>query len=262
VPVPEQAGRGTGHYRLLWGGEQPADGVIAIPFVRRAGHDLPGRAPQPPGAPADFPTSYQSDTLWNYEAGVKGRWLDGRITAAVDGFWIDWTNIQQFILVNTFTVTGNGGKARSRGVEASVTAEPVKGLNLTADFTSTQATFLEANPALSIIAGQPLPYTARWTAGVTANYQVPISANWNGLIGGDFQYKSASYTFDSFKEDGYALLGLHVGARAHEWTVTAYVKNVANQYRIVSAISPATQIPFEALVTEPRTGGISVSKGF
>jgi iron complex outermembrane recepter protein len=252
------ADKGTYLASISW---KPTDATLL--YARATSGYRPGGVrTQPPGAPADFPTSYQSDTLWNYETGVKGRWLDGRITAAVDGFWIDWSNIQQYIIVNTFGVTGNGGKARSRGVEASVTAEPVQGLNLTADLTSTHATFLEGNPALSIMAGQPLPYTARWTGGVTANYQIPISANWRGFVGGDFQYKSASYTIDRFKEDGYALFGLHVGARTPEWTVMAYVKNLANQYRIVSANSPATQIPFEALVTEPRTFGMSVSRSF
>jgi outer membrane receptor protein involved in Fe transport len=240
---------------------KPLDNMLL--YARAAsGYRPGGTRPIPPGAPADFSTTYQSDTLWNYEAGVKGRWLDGRLTANADGYWIDWTDIQQYVLVNSFTVTGNGGKARSRGVEASMTAEPVKGLDLTADFTSTDARFLEANPALNILQGQRLPYTGKWTSGVTANYSVPVIAGWNGFVGGDFQYKSASITIDRFKEDGYALLGLHAGARTSSLTVTAYVRNLTGQWRIVSAASSATQFPFEALVTEPRTIGVSVSQSF
>ncbi len=41
-----------------------------------------------------IPTGAGSDNLTNYEVGLKGRWLDGKLTANLAAYYIDWRNIQ------------------------------------------------------------------------------------------------------------------------------------------------------------------------
>ena len=41
-----------------------------------------------------IPASFKPDALWNYEAGAKGRLLDGRLNYQVDAYAIFWYDIQ------------------------------------------------------------------------------------------------------------------------------------------------------------------------
>lgn len=41
-----------------------------------------------------IPAGASSDSLKSYELGAKGRWLNGRLTANLAAYWIDWSNIQ------------------------------------------------------------------------------------------------------------------------------------------------------------------------
>jgi len=77
-----------------------------------------------PPLPADacggvFPTSYGSDTVWDYEAGLKARFFDRRLQVSASGFYIRWNNIQQSIYVPTCGIqfTTNLGDAVSQGFD-------------------------------------------------------------------------------------------------------------------------------------------------
>lgn len=63
---------------------------------------------------------------WTYEMGAKSTWLDGRVTANVAVFYIDWTDLQirsQSLAPDAiFVVVRNTGNASSKGVELGVSA--------------------------------------------------------------------------------------------------------------------------------------------
>ncbi|MGH7010938.1 MAG: TonB-dependent receptor, partial [Caulobacteraceae bacterium] len=92
-----------------------------------------GPNPLPPAAPANTPREFVSDRTTNYEAGVRSTLLDGRLSLDLAAYLIEWRNIQLVEIVNNFGIDGNGGTARSDGVEYKVVFVPVRGLNLTAD---------------------------------------------------------------------------------------------------------------------------------
>ena len=77
-----------------------------------------------PPLPADacggvFPTSYGSDSVWDYEAGAKVRLFDRRLQVSASAFYIRWSNIQQAIQVPTCGIqfTTNLGDAISQGFD-------------------------------------------------------------------------------------------------------------------------------------------------
>src|SRR5262249_8770428 len=79
-----------------------------------------------------IPNGGGSDNLTNYEIGLKGRWLDGRVTSNLAAYWIDWRNIQ--VQANRFSdqvqFATNVGRAVSKGIEAELTVAPVRDLVL------------------------------------------------------------------------------------------------------------------------------------
>ena len=243
---------------LSW---KPTDDVEL--YARAAsGYRPGGNQNTPPGAPANFKTTYDSDSIWNYELGMKGDWLDSRLHGTLAAYWIDWRNIQEQLIVNTFFFTGNGGQARSRGFEGSLAAIPFNGMTVTATLSYTDATFLDSNPANGIVAGEAIPQVSKVTGGLAAEYTTPISPAWNAFFGANIQFRSANETVDHFTQDGYDTIGVHAGVSDESWRITAYAKNLADQYRYITAQSTVGSTPFYTTILQPRTVGISVTRKF
>jgi len=73
--------------------------------------------------PASDPLVYDTETLWNYEAGVRGNWQSGRLTGEVTGFYLARRDTQVrdsagFGGSYRF-FTDNGGDSHVYGLEAS-----------------------------------------------------------------------------------------------------------------------------------------------
>ena len=85
------------------------------------------------GLPANLQT-YQSDSLWNYELGLKSELLDRKLVFNADVYQINWSNMQTSgTLPNTtFGFITNAGGARVRGTEIEATLYPLRGLQLQA----------------------------------------------------------------------------------------------------------------------------------
>jgi iron complex outermembrane recepter protein len=110
--------------------------------------------------------TYQSDDLWNYEAGLRlqpGRTLD----LDLSGFYIDWKNPQITTAdQNGFLIVSNVGKAISKGAEFSGHWHPLQQVTIAASAAYTDA-HTEA----------PLESTRNWATdaagGYTGNFVVP-----------------------------------------------------------------------------------------
>ena len=93
-------------------GRHPLADELQRDVLPARGERLPsGRRPyDSAGRAAGFSPSYVSDSIWSYEAGVKVRALDDRLSLDADGFWINWTNIQSLVYIGQFNTDGNGGR--------------------------------------------------------------------------------------------------------------------------------------------------------
>ena len=88
----------------------------------------------PPGAPADVPRTYDSDRLTSYELGLKaGGGPADKFSLDLSAFYLDWEDIQLFLVVNDFGINGNGGTAVSKGLELAASLYPTSGLTLSAN---------------------------------------------------------------------------------------------------------------------------------
>ena len=85
----------------------------------------------PPAAPADVPRTYDSDRLTSYELGLKaGGGAADKFSLDLSAFYLDWEDIQLFLVVNNFGINGNGGTAVSKGFEFAASVFPTSGLAL------------------------------------------------------------------------------------------------------------------------------------
>jgi iron complex outermembrane recepter protein len=242
-------------------------------YVRVASGFRPGgpNVGVPPGLGA--PLTFGPDKLVNYELGLKSLMLDKHMSVEADVFYINWSKVQLTTTADGFSFLGNGGKATSKGAEASWRFTPLAGLTLWANSSYTKAELASDTPpgGLYGVTGDPLPYVPKWNASIGADYNFPLGGDWSGFFGGDFSYiGSREGDFNPVpaprvRLPAYTNLDLHAGTNYANWTVEVYAKNLANK-RGITSMWPETinQIgsPFQATYQTPRTIGMSATVDF
>jgi outer membrane receptor protein involved in Fe transport len=228
----------------------------------------------PPGAPADIPRTYDSDSLTSYELGLKtGGGPSDKFAIDLSAFYLDWEDVQLFLVVNNFGINGNGGTAASKGFELAASVFPTSGLSLSlnAAYTDAQLT-QDTDPVVGGKDGDPLPYVPEWSLGLNADYEWNVKGRARAYVGGSLGYTGErTVQFDVRaadgsirKADGYATLNLRTGCYFGRWSVELYGKNLTNEMGITS-INDAGPLPNGALglgLIRPRTIGVSVSTRF
>jgi len=231
---------------------------------------------------------YSSDSVMNYEFGIKGSTDRFRYSAAA--FYVDWDNVQ----LNTastnwaFFTAANGDSAATKGLEFEIDGYITEGLRynvgyayvraeLTADaFAPTVATRVLAAD------GATLPGTAEHTLNAALQYTTELGngLGWTTRLGGYYQSDTQNSLGDFGRApgtflrdiDGFALWNLTSWVSGEQWTATLYVKNLTNEEGVTGLFSeqymgtsPAQNYfgnGSKEFLTLPRSLGVSFTWGF
>ncbi|MFN3369976.1 MAG: TonB-dependent receptor [Sphingomonadaceae bacterium] len=210
----------------------------------------------PPGAPANYPTEFGADTVVSYEVGLRAQTADRSLGLDLTLFHLDWDNI---LIVSTVTtpagpvgVNSNGRRARSRGLEATLTMRPTQGLAVVANTAITDAKLRDdtvppgggAN-LTGGLAGDQLPYSPRYTANLSADYEWRLTDDAVAYVGssirimgnqtGGFNNAYRTAFGRRIQIDGYATLDLRAGVEWGNFSIALHARNLTNSYGIVSA---------------------------
>jgi outer membrane receptor protein involved in Fe transport len=223
-----------------------------------------------------IPQGYNSDSVWNYEFGLKTALLDRKLLFNTAIYYIDWSDIQTSNQAKgdgpaTYGYTGNGGKASVKGVELTLDYRPLPRLQLNASGNYSLAKLDRDNPDPTTgLKGDRIPYVPKWTASAGANYSFPLaSLGVDGSVGGDVSYQGSMATkFNSsignyHKLDSYALVNLRAGISKGDWAVTLIANNVFNDSTITNYNEIITGIYQDGMYfNRPRTISLSGSIKF
>lgn len=152
----------------------------------------------------------------NYEVGVKGELADGRVNALLALFRYDHKNraVNDYdagFACNGWYCSRAAGKVRSQGVEAEISGEVVKGLELYAGYAYNTTKFLEDpdNQGKVFSTWTPKHMLRLW-----ANYRLPGSLN-RLSVGAGVNTQTATISSDrEFKLAGFTIWNARVGYRA------------------------------------------------
>ncbi len=199
------------------------------------------------------------ETLKNYEIGLKGALLDGRVRVSIAAFLADWKdqyNRRTSVIVDTAAtvpalvqITGvtNAGNTRIKGLEADIWANPTDGVTLTfagAFIDTSIKTFTD--PSISQVTGvigdgfkgNSLPFTSRFSMNIGAELGGAIAGIDKGLfIRGDLGYKSRQYIDPSNLTwiSDRAVVNLRAGLRRDNFSVEVFASNLFNNRTPTSA---------------------------
>lgn len=225
-----------------------------------------------------IPNGADSDKLTNYEIGAKGRFFDGRLSANIAAYWIDWSNIQVQAnrVSDSVQFATNIGKAVSKGIEFEITAKPTDGLtiDLNGTINDTEVTKLTATEAAisGAVLGAQLAFphfqgTARvrydFALSASADGWVSTSVTHIGKFPGMFQNVPGKPTVvaptyawtESFENVGFS-----AGAVFGNYRVIAYIENMLDNNSF-TYIHPEAFLDGRFGTLRPRTVGIRFGFG-
>ena len=238
----------------------------AIVYVRVASGFVPGGPNDVlPGSP--LPETFRSSSTTNYEAGVKGAAMDGRLNYDFDVFDVEWSDIQLVAAIDGLYGVTNGGAARSRGVEGGVSFAPTRGLSLSANGAYTDARLTQDTPAsVNGHAGDRLAESPFFSSTLSASYERPLGSAIVGFGGVDWHFtgdRLSEFVVGAPRQTlpSYSMVDVRAGVRVKAYELTLYAKNVGDA-RAISEVSAETVNgvnAFSASVVMPRTFGFTLS---
>lgn len=250
-----------------------------------------------PGGPnlqvptAAAPPTYQSDSLINYELGIKGTLADNILEYTADVYRINWKNIQVEGMdpASGYAYYTNGGKAHSQGLELSLGYRPISSLRLGLSASFDQAKLDEsiAVPGATGKSGDSLPYAPQTAFSGTIDYTHPLTEAASGFAGLTLTEVGSRRAYYAESTVGLAPLGpqfgsavgalpsyttldLRAGVSLQTVTFTLYVRNVTDARGAIALngaqtgadLANNTISPAYLTVIQPRTFGLTAQYDF
>jgi len=212
--------------------------------------------------------TFDEETLWNYEVGVKGDVLENRLRFTLSSFWMSWNNLQvNSVDISTgtpFFDTQNAAEAESRGVEAQLSAVPVEGLRMGGGLGYLDATF-ERFPRANVegeqvdLSGGPLPRAPEWTANAYARYETRITDRLTGFVRGQVAYTGERFEDIAAREEffvpSYTTWDFSAGIIADRFRLSTYVENAFDSEYFVGIRSSSFSLSGLQVSPRPRMFG-------
>jgi outer membrane receptor protein involved in Fe transport len=221
------------------------------------------------------PTPFKSDSLWNYETGVRLVPTPG-VQLDLSAFLLDWTDAQfTYFALNgqlPFSGIGNVGKARSTGLEAALRWRINPTFDVAASLASIDAKTtqdvktLAGRAPVTIASGARLPGTARLQTALQGNYR------FSGPMGSAGRF-NVTHTHVGervidltafYKAPAYGALDLGLSFSKGNWTLAASLTNATDERGIMNIQgTPDGNKNFQQYYLQrPRTLDLSVRYDF
>jgi outer membrane receptor protein involved in Fe transport len=212
---------------------------------------------------------FDAESLWSFEAGARGRWLDGRITADVNAFLVRRDDQQIRIPLQLFPgdpssflfLTENADRSEHSGIEADVEWQAQDRLRLFASL-GLLSTEIERFAFFPELEGREQAHAPDYTYTLGAEYRGP--AGWWGRFdvnGADAFYFDYSH---GQKSKRYTVGNLRVGREWGPWGVTLWARNLFDEEYFVRGFFFGNEPPdfADRLYTrlgDPRHYGITLN---
>ena len=217
-------------------------------------------------------STYKSDTLWNYELGVKSSWLDNRLTSNAAIYVLKWDDIQLAAFDNETFVYGtvNVGTAKIEGVEAELDYRLTESFSLSANYTYlngvlTEDYFGAADPTvITAKNGDRLPGSAKNSYSLFADWRAPLSKEM--ILSFNTTYRYVGSRLNSLgtglpPNKSYDIVNAKLGVE-HEngFQVSIFANNLLDE-RATNASTLAGGITY-TFVNQPRVIGLDIGYSF
>ncbi|MFV3073734.1 TonB-dependent receptor [Niveispirillum fermenti] len=213
-----------------------------------------------------IPSGSRSDSLKNYEAGLRSTLADGKLLLDATAFYVDWTDIQLRLLTpDNYNYASNGAAASIKGLEMSASWQATANLDLQSTVTYMKARLDEDLFILwygTAPKGARLAGSADWSIANTAIYRFDadfdptVTIAHRYLSKGISDMNSAVPGITANEQGGYNLFDLRLGATFGTTSATVFANNVTDKRGVTRTVPEANGLS-QGLV-RPRTYGVTL----
>ncbi len=202
---------------------------------------------------------FKDETATTFEAGVKTRLLDRKLTlnAAVYSTMSKNSYFFVFLAANSTQNLGNVPKTRIQGFEVEANFRPTSDLQLNAAAGYTFSEIKEFPDASAI--GNEAPLISRYTFNLGAQYTPQLTDTLDGLFRVDYRRTGKTWwePFNTTVREPVDLVDARIGVSSDSWTMAAFASNLFNE-KYNAEFSPGGFV-FKA---RPRIYGLEASYKF
>lgn len=220
-------------------------------------------------------STFDAESLWNYELGAKSSLLDGRMFADLAVYYLDYKNrqAQSTEIINgvPFAITGNGGKASGLGVEFGMTSILTEGL--TFDVTMSYTDVKYDNTTKQVSKGDRFNFVPAFSGSASLMHRFELANALGGFWRIDYQHADGvrsiirdndiapNFALEDLKTAPQDLVNLRIGVETENVTLTFDVYNLLGESAIVFPFTfiSANQ---QAVRVRPRSYGVTLRYNF
>ena len=218
------------------------------------------------------PGTYNQDSLWSYEVGNKSRFFDNRVSVNADLFYLNWKNLQQFVLLPNcqYEYNTNVGNATSKGAEIDVKFKPLPELLLgvaagytKAELSDNDGLVLDGIPGA--VKGAQIEGVPKYNAQISAKYNFAVMEDKSGYITGAMHWVGSSHgslnpADPDYIRPQYHTVDLSTGLSFEAFDVSLFIKNAMDDKTII--MHPNVNATIEGYRVNPREIGMNVTAKF
>lgn len=224
--------------------------------------------------PADR-REFGQEALWTLESGIKGRWLDGRLSGAA-GLFYSWRRDQQVSTslqidptdpLSFVFFTDNAASGYNYGLEAEAAWQLGRRWRLDGSIALLRTKYERFDSPTAALEGREQAHAPRYQFAVAATYRLP-----GGFFARfEYQGRDAFYFDDSHdqRSEPYELTHLRVGYEREHWSSSLWVRNMFDETYAVRGFyfsnDPNDPLFLPQLFTrlgDPRQYGVTISYRF
>jgi len=218
-------------------------------------------------------STFDPETLWNYEIGTKASLLDGALFIDLAGYYLDYKDRQAQTIVEIapgvfVTETRNAGAASGLGLEGAFTFRPGAGFllegaigwnDIRADVTNAE-----------VVKGERFSLVPGFTGSFSVSQKSPINQTTSIVWRADYQHAAAYSSIfrgtagsppvvivlEDFRSTPQDYLNIRIGLEKPTWSLMADVTNLLDEQAALFPNSPIAASN-EAAHARPRSFGLT-----
>ena len=241
-----------------------------------------GRRPNVIEVDASGSTILDDETVWSYEAGIKGRAFAERFEYEANAFLYDYSNFQTSVTElrdgEFVAETRDSGEASALGFETAVRGALVEGVSVFGNYSYIDATFddEDADGTPQELAGNRFRLTPEHTFAIGLDASIPVTPQATLFVRPSYTFKSQFFfdeentTFEDIplppiSQDDYGLLNVRGGVRLLDGqiTVEGFTENLLDEEYIIDAGNTGQAFGVPTYIAgPPRLYGIRLAGRF
>lgn len=226
---------------------------------------------------------FASEEVDAYEAGIKSKLMDGRVTLNIAAFLEEFTNFQVLEFTGAQFQTFNVPKAETKGIEIETNGQLTDNISFNGGLTLLDAEYpsdcagTQTSVNVTTLCGNPLTNAPKTVGILGATYDGNLSNDFTFFLNGQVRYESDRRTstqaftpgttnplpFDIQEAHTKINFRAGIGDGDGDWSVEAWATNITNEItRGVTINTTLRSGSRSTFVQEPRMYGVTARRNF